>query len=46
VDRARAELRREGADLAITLATRIMKENMDTAANKKLIAELLKESDR
>ena len=42
-EKARQRLLQEGARLAIDLAGKIMRENMDTARNKTLVDKLLKE---
>ena len=42
--RARADLRREAADLAIHAATRIIQENMDSQKNRELAGKLIQES--
>ena len=42
-DKAVATLRKESADLAIDLAGRILRENLDDARNRKLTDDLLKE---
>lgn len=43
-DKARIELRRESAELAIAIATRVIGDNMDSARNRTLIQTLTKES--
>ena len=42
-DEARGFLRREAADLAVAMATRVVGENMDSERNKALVRELAKE---
>jgi len=42
-DEARTVLRRDAADLAVALATRVVGENMDSERNKALVRDLAKE---
>ena len=42
-DKARAELRRETAELAIAMATKIVAENMDSSKNRTMVEKLIKE---
>ena len=45
VQRARVDLRRESADLAIAVATRIVRENMDVEKNRRLAESLIEEAE-
>ena len=45
-EQARTTLRRETTELAISLAGKVISENMDTERNRTLVRDLAKEMDR